>query len=100
MQQRFAIARAMLHRPSIMFLDEPETGLDPQATARLREVLDTLSAEGATVIMTTHRLEYGLEMADHVAILAGGRIAYEASKKSLDVESLRQTYHSITGVTQ
>jgi len=100
MQQRLSIARAVLHRPSIMLLDEPETGLDQYATARLREVLDTLSAENGTVIMTTHRLEYGLEMGDQVAILAGGRIAYQESKQSLDVDSLRQTYYRLTGTTR
>lgn len=100
MQQRLSIARAVLHRPAIMLLDEPETGLDQYATARLREVLDTLSAENGTVIMTTHRLEYGLEMGDQVAILAGGRIAYQESKQSLDVDSLRQTYYRLTGTTR
>lgn len=100
MQQRLSIARAVLHRPSIMLLDEPETGLDQYATAMLREVLDALSAENGTVIMTTHRLEYGLEMGDQVAILAGGRIAYQESKQSLDVDSLRQTYYRLTGTTR
>jgi heme ABC exporter ATP-binding subunit CcmA len=96
MQQRFSIARAMLHRPSIMFLDEPETGLDQHATAGLRKGLDALSTEGGTVIMTTHRLEYGLEMGDRVAILAGGRIVYDESRESLDVKSLRQSYDRLT----
>jgi heme ABC exporter ATP-binding subunit CcmA len=100
MQQRFSIARAILHRPSIMLLDEPETGLDQQATAKLREVLDALSTERGTAIMTTHRLEYGLEIGDRVAILAGGRIAYEESRESLDVESLRQSYYRLTSAAR
>ncbi len=73
--------------------------MDQQATGKLREVLAALSAEGGTVIMTTHRLEYGLEMADQVAILTGGRIAYQESKSSLDIDSLRQTYHRLTSAT-
>ncbi len=97
MQQRLSIARAVLHHPSIMLLDEPETGLDEYAMAMLGEMLDTLSAEVGTLIMTTHHLEYGLEMGDQVAILAGGRIVYQESKQSLDVNSLRQTYYHFTG---
>lgn len=100
MQQRLAIARAVLHRPSIMLLDEPETGLDEYATAMLGEMLDTLSAEVGTLIMTTHHLEYGLEMGDQVAILARGRIVYQESKQSMDVDSLRQTYYHFTGARQ
>ncbi len=100
MQQRLSIARAVLHRPSIMLLDEPETGLDEYATAMLGEMLDTLSAEVGTLIMTTHHLEYGLEMGNQVAILVGGRIVYQESKQSLDVDSLRQTYHHFTGARQ
>ncbi len=100
MQQRLSIARAVLHRPSIMLLDEPETGLDQYATAMLREVLDVLSAGEGTVVMTTHRLEYGLKMGDHVAIMAEGRIAYSKSKQSLDVDSLRQTYYRLTGTAR
>lgn len=100
MQQRISIARAVLHHPSIMLLDEPETGLDEYATAMLGEMLDTLSTEVGTLIMTTHHLEYGLEMGDQVAILAGGRIVYQESKQSMDVDSLRQTYYHFTGARQ
>lgn len=97
MQQRLSIARAILHHPSIMLLDEPETGLDQYATAMLREVLDELIAGGGTVVMTTHRLEYGLEMGNQLAIMAEGRIAYSKSKQSLDVDSFRQNYYCLTG---
>ncbi len=97
MQQRLSIARAILHHPSIMLLDEPETGLDQYATAMLREVLDELIAGGGTVVMTTHRLEYGLEMGNQLAIMAEGRIAYSKSKQSLDVDSFRQSYYCLTG---
>ncbi len=95
--QRLSIARAVIHNPPILLLDEPETGLDQQATAMLKELLDALSAEAGTIIMTTHRLEYGLELGDHVAILAEGKIVYEESKQALDVDSLRETYYRVTG---
>lgn len=99
MQQRLSLARAMIHRPQVLLLDEPETGLDQNAAAMLREVIDTLSARERTVIMTTHRLEYGFNLGNHVVIMAEGRIAYE-SKKPPDVDSFREIYHHYTGVKQ
>ncbi|MFB0533988.1 MAG: ABC transporter ATP-binding protein, partial [Anaerolineae bacterium] len=93
MQQRLAIARAILHRPAILLLDEPDTGLDQQAAEMLHELLATVGTKGRTVLMTTHNLERGLSMGDRVAILAGGRIAYEADKGTLDVESFREIYY-------
>ncbi|NIO67559.1 MAG: heme ABC exporter ATP-binding protein CcmA, partial [Anaerolineae bacterium] len=75
MQQRLAIARAILHQPSILLLDEPDTGLDQHAAEMLHELLATVGTKGRTVLMTTHNLERGLSMGDRVAILAGGRIA-------------------------
>jgi heme exporter protein A len=99
MQQRLAIARAILHRPSVLLLDEPDTGLDQHAAEMLHELLATVGTEGRTVLMTTHNLERGLSMGDRVAILAGGRIAYEADKGTLDVEGFREIYyHSVRGV--
>lgn len=97
MQQRVSIARAVLHSPSIMLLDEPETGLDQHASAMLGEVLGTLNGGARTVVMTTHSLERGFEMGDRVVILAEGKIVYEESKLSLDMASLRERYHLLTG---
>jgi len=93
MQQRLAIARAILHRPSVLLLDEPDTGLDQHAAEMLHELLATVGTQGRTVLMTTHNLERGLSMGDRVAILAGGRIAYEADKSALDVEGFREVYY-------
>jgi len=92
MQQRLAIARAVLHQPSILLLDEPDTGLDQHAAEMLHELLATVGTQGRTVLMTTHNLERGLAMGDRVAILAGGRIAYEADKGTLDVGGFREIY--------
>lgn len=94
MQQRLAIARAVLHDPPVLLLDEPDTGLDQQAIARLRELLATVGLSGRTVLMTTHNLERGLEMGDSVAILARGRIVYQAQRGALDPASFRQVYQS------
>jgi heme exporter protein A len=92
MQQRLAIARAILHRPSVLLLDEPDTGLDQHAAEMLHELLVTVGTKGRTVLMTTHNLERGLSMGNRVAILAGGQIAYEADKSTLDVGGFQEIY--------
>lgn len=92
MQQRLAIARAIIHDPGIMLLDEPYTGLDPHATEILRGVLQRLVFQDRTVIMTTHDLERGLELCDRVAILANGRIVFQARREELDVENFAAIY--------
>jgi heme exporter protein A len=93
MQQRLAIARAILHQPSILLLDEPDTGLDQHAAEMLHELLATVGTGDRTVLMTTHNLERGLSMGDRVAILSEGRIAYGADKNTLDVKSFREVYY-------
>jgi heme exporter protein A len=93
MQQRLAIARAILHDPPILLLDEPDTGLDQQATARLQELLTTVGLGERTVLMTTHNLERGLAMGDRVAILARGRIVYQAERDALDGAVFQEIYH-------
>lgn len=97
MQQRLSIARAMLHHPGIMLLDEAETGLDQQAAAMLREVLEEHRSQGGTAIMTTHSLERGLALADRVAILAEGKIAYEESCSTLTTACFEDIYRRYTG---
>jgi heme exporter protein A len=98
MQQRLSIARALLHRPSIMLLDEPETGLDQQAVIILRDALRTGSGERPSIVMTTHNLERGLELSDRLLILARGKIAYERATCTLDLAGLREAYCECTGV--
>ncbi len=97
MQQRLSIARALLHNPPILLLDEPETGLDQHAMALFREVLDAFKVQLKTVVMTTHNLHYGLEIADRVAVLAKGKIVYQALRKSLDASSFLRTYQNYGG---
>jgi len=100
MQQRLSIARALIHNPSIVLLDEPETGLDKQAIAMLGEILKAPDTEKRTMVMTTHSLERGLEMGTQIAIMAKGKVAYEESKDSLTLSSLQEAYHNYTGVKQ
>ena len=96
MQKRVAIARAVLHNPSILLLDEPEAGLDPHATLMMRQILDTLNSGERTVVMTTHNLERGLELADRVAILHRGEIVYQALRKDIDSGGFQETYSRCT----
>jgi len=96
MQQRLAIARAVLHRPSLMLLDEPYTGLDQDAAARLEAVMSSVGTEGRTVVMTTHDLERGLAVADRVVILAKGRVVFEAPRTELDASAFRDAYRQYT----
>ena len=74
MARRLMVARALLHRPAVIFLDEPTAGLDPQSRIALWEVLAELQDEGQTVLVTTHRMEEADESCDRLAIMDHGRI--------------------------
>jgi heme exporter protein A len=100
MQQRLSLARALLHDPAILLLDEPYTGLDQQAVEVLREVLVALVGRSRTVLMTTHNLERGLELCDRAAILVNGRIVHQAAKSQVDLASFRETYYRFIDVSR
>ncbi len=75
MKQKLAVARALLHRPALLFLDEPTAGLDPVAAAALRDELETLvSREGVTVFLTTHNLGEAERLCNRVAVIKQGRL--------------------------
>lgn len=78
MQQRLAVARAVLHRPSILLLDEPHSGLDPLAVDTLNALLDRLTDEGCTLILTTHTLERFPAAHRRTVILYRGRVVFDA----------------------
>ena len=92
MQKRLSIARAILHDPAILLMDEPEAGLDQEALEILGGLLEKWTVGGRTVVMTTHNLEQGLSWGDRVAILAGGGIAFEESRRALDISHFKGTY--------
>jgi len=92
MQQRLSIARSLLHKPAIMLLDEPETGLDQQAISMLWEALQTEGEGNRTIILTTHNLERGVELGNRLLILDKGKIVYQGSTQALDLADLQQAY--------
>ena len=87
-QQRLAIALALVHDPEIVFLDEPTTGLDPQARRNLWDVIRAVAAENRTVVLTTHYLDEAETLCDRVAIMDGGRIIALDSPQAL-IDGLR-----------
>jgi heme exporter protein A len=76
MRQRLAVARAFLHEPSVVLLDEPFTALDDKAIAVLQRLLREGLESGKTIVMSTHQLREALELASHVALLVRGKVAF------------------------
>ncbi len=95
MRQRLSLARALLHDPDVVLLDEPYTGLDPSAAGVLRGVLEELKDGRRTVVMVTHNLREGLEMATRVAIQVAGRFAWHGRIESVDREDFERHYHEV-----
>src|SRR5690606_6287068 len=83
MRRRLDLAAALVHRPPVLFLDEPTTGLDPASRNDLWHVLDDLVAEGATVLLTTQYLEEADRLADHIAVIDHGRVIAEGAPAHL-----------------
>ena len=95
MQQRLALARAMLHDPQVLLFDEPYTGLDQEAADMLDGQLRSAAAQGCTVLMTTHDLPRGLALASRVLILSRGVIAFSARRGEFDPAEFTRTYASV-----
>lgn len=95
MRQRLSLARALLHDPDVVLLDEPYTGLDPYAASVLRGVLSSLADGRRTVVMVTHNLTQGLELATRVAIQVRGRFAWEGASGDMDAPAFEHFYHDV-----
>jgi ABC-type multidrug transport system ATPase subunit len=91
-QQRAALARALLHRPSVLLLDEPFSGLDPEAADALCGILGAFRNERGAVILTTHSPAEALSVADAAAALVGGQLAPAKALAGVALESLRAWY--------
>jgi ABC-2 type transport system ATP-binding protein len=92
-QQRFAIAVALVNDPPLLFLDEPTTGLDPQARHSLWDLVEHLRLEGRSVVLTTHYMEEAQHLCDRVAILDHGRILALDTPSALIEQLLATGFH-------
>lgn len=96
MFQRLTIARATLHNPDVLLLDEPYTGLDQAAAALLDELLREQSASGRTIFMITHDLVHGLNICDRIAILNRGKIVHEVPRGEMSAGEFLDFYKAQT----
>ncbi|MCP4418043.1 MAG: heme ABC exporter ATP-binding protein CcmA [Chloroflexi bacterium] len=97
MMQRLTIARATLHEPDVLLLDEPYTGLDQDASALLDNLLQRESANGRTILMITHDLVHGLNLCDRIAILNRGKIVREITNGEVSGNEFLDIYAADTG---
>lgn len=93
--QRLSLARALLHAPPLLLLDEPDTGLDQEGNELLAEILTEHVAEGGAALFTTHQLEHALAWSDMIVLLGGGRIVSRQATNGLMLETMRQHYHEV-----
>lgn len=82
-RRRLMLARAVVHRPRLLFLDEPTTGLDPQARMAVWDLVDGLRAEGIAVVLTTHYMEEAERLSDVLTVLSRGRVVARGTAKSV-----------------
>jgi ABC-type multidrug transport system ATPase subunit len=92
--QRAALARALLHRPSLLLLDEPFTGLDTPASQRLDRQLRALAAVGTTLVIVTHHASEAWELATRVGVLRHGRWVYDAERAG-DIQGFQREYQEL-----
>ncbi len=98
MQQRVSIARAIVHDPSVLLLDEPYTGLDELGARALTDQLRAQRDRGAALVLVTHNLSEGLALATHAAILRAGRLIRHDARVALDPTAYAADYRALVGV--
>jgi len=97
MKQRLTLARALLHAPSLLLLDEPYTGLDQHGSRLLTSILRNVKEEGSTVILITHNLREGLELCSRAVIQHRGELILEASSDELEISHFENVYLQMVG---
>ena len=90
-RQRLLLAVALVNRPRLIFLDEPTTGLDPQARRNFWDLVQSLRSQGSTIVLTTHYMDEAQVLCDEIAIMDGGKIVTQGSPADL----LRQQYKGL-----
>ena len=95
-QQRLMIARALIHEPRVLFLDEPTVGLDPQARLGLWQILREVHAQGRTIVMTTHYMEEASKLCDRVAIIDRGKLLALDTPAKLEAQAPGETVVEVT----
>ena len=99
MKRRLLIIRALIHRPQILFMDEPTVALDPQVRRKIWELIKILKARGITIVLTTHYIEEAQALCDRVAILNRGRLAALDTTENLCAgKTLEEKFIELTGV--
>jgi ABC-2 type transport system ATP-binding protein len=96
MQQKVALARALLHEPAVLFLDEPTTGLDPLAARAVRELILGLRAARRSIVLCTHELDEAERLADSVATLSHGRVVACGATQALRTRASAETLVRVT----
>ena len=100
MKQRLMIARALLHQPAVLFLDEPTRGLDPIAARDIRAAIARQAQEGMTILLTTHLLEDADQLCQRVAFINGGRIVANDTPRNLKLAHGHRTLVVTVGATE
>jgi heme exporter protein A len=95
LQQRVSVARAMVHEPEVVLLDEPFTGLDAAGAAALSDALVELRSHGAALILVTHNIEEGLSLATRAAIMYGGCFARVEEREGIDASAYAASYREL-----
>lgn len=95
LMQRCALARALLHQPELLLLDEPFSGLDLQATSGLHEVLAQAHRDGTTIVMSTHDLAQGLSLCSSALVMRRGRVAFHGAVAPADHAAFMSEYRQL-----
>ena len=97
LEKRVSFVRALLHRPRLLLLDEPESGLDQNTLGIFEHLLVEFQTAGGATVLVTHSLERGLALSDRIAILGGGRIVFDDRSENVTIEELPDIYRRFTG---